>query len=37
MNVRQAEATGYAKFVEILDLKEETLEAAILEMLNEPK
>lgn len=34
LNIKQAETSGYAKFFEILDLKEENLEKAIGEMLN---
>ncbi|CAL8104470.1 unnamed protein product [Orchesella dallaii] len=36
LNVRQAERGGYAKMIEILDITEEKLESAILELLNDP-
>lgn len=36
LNVKQAENSGYAKFVEILDITEEELETAITELINNP-
>ncbi|ODM82195.1 UDP-glucuronosyltransferase [Orchesella cincta] len=36
LNVMQAERGGYAKMVEIVDITEERLESAILELLNNP-
>ncbi len=36
LNVKQAENSGYAKFVEILDITEEKLEKAITELVNNP-
>ncbi|CAL8104481.1 unnamed protein product [Orchesella dallaii] len=36
LNVMQAESRGYAKMVEIVDLSEEKLESAILELINNP-
>ncbi|ODM89983.1 UDP-glucuronosyltransferase 2C1, partial [Orchesella cincta] len=36
LNIKQAERGGYAKMVEILDITEEKLESAILELLEDP-